>query len=133
MWGVENRMNRRSPQWLDIGVAPGYQRLVRPTGLQRYCGMLRCCIDVDGDKLKQVVLALLHMSSFKEGDGRHAWKSLPWTILDSLQEKGYISDPRIKTSRFDEGAEFSEELFRKALRGDVAKLGRPKPARPIEH
>jgi len=53
-------------------------------------------MDVDGEKLEQVVLALLHMNSFKEGDGRRAWKSLPWAILDSLHEKGYISDPANK-------------------------------------
>jgi len=53
-------------------------------------------MDVDGEKLDQVVLALLHLNSFKEGDGRRAWKSLPWSVLDSLQEKGFISDPATK-------------------------------------
>ena len=86
-------------------------------------------MDVDGEKLEQVVLALLHMNSFKEGDGRRAWKSLPWAILDSLHEKGYISDPANKNKSVwltDEGAKLSEELFEKlfALRGHVAALTR---------
>jgi hypothetical protein len=70
-------------------------------------------MDVDGEKLEQVVLALLHMNSFKEADGRRAWKSLPWTILDSLHEKGYISDPANKNKSVwltDEGAKLSEEV-----------------------
>ena len=73
-------------------------------------------MDVDGEKLEQVVLALLHMNSFREGDGRRAWKSLRWTILDSLHEKGYISDPVNKNKSVwltDEGAKLSEELFEK--------------------
>jgi len=53
-------------------------------------------MDVDGEKLDQVVLALLHLNSFKEGDGRRAWKSLPWSVMDSLHEKGFISDPATK-------------------------------------
>lgn len=44
--------------------------------------------DVDEDKLEQVVLALLYLNSFKEGEGKRAWKSLPWGILDALHEKG---------------------------------------------
>ena len=45
-------------------------------------------MDVDGEKLEQVVLALLHMNSFKEGDGRRAWKSLPWTNLGLTAREG---------------------------------------------
>jgi len=77
---------------------------------------VRCYMDVDGEKLEHVVLALLHMNSFKEGAGRRAWKSLPWTILNSLYEKGYISDPVNKNKSVgltDEGAKLSEELFEK--------------------
>ena len=84
-------------------------------------------MDVDEEKLEQVVLALLHMNSFKEGDGRRAWKSLPWTILDSLHEKGYISDPANKNKSVwltDEGAKLSEELFARFRRANPATLPR---------
>ena len=73
-------------------------------------------MDVDGEKLDQVVLALLHLNSFKEGDGRRAWKSLPWSVLDSLHEKGFISDPATKAKSVwlsEDGAKLSKELFEK--------------------
>lgn len=73
-------------------------------------------MDIDGEKLDQVVLALLHLNSFKEGDGRRAWKSLPWSVMDSLHEKGFISDPATKAKSVwlsEDGAKFSKELFEK--------------------
>jgi hypothetical protein len=73
-------------------------------------------MDVDGEKLDQVVLALLHLNSFKEGDGRRAWKSLPWSVMDSLHEKGFISDPATKAKSVwlsEDGAKLSKELFEK--------------------
>ena len=73
-------------------------------------------MDIDGEKLDQVVLALLYLNSFKEGDGRRAWKSLPWSVMDSLHEKGYISDPATKAKSVwlsEEGDKLSKELFEK--------------------
>jgi hypothetical protein len=78
-------------------------------------------MDIDGGKLDQVVLALLHLNSLKEGDGRRAWKSLPWSVMDSLHEKGYISDPATKAKSVwlsEEGAELSKELFEKMFAAD---------------
>ncbi len=72
--------------------------------------------DVDGEKLEQVVLALLYLNSFKEAEGKRAWKSLPWSVLHSLHEKGYISDPANKNKSVwltETGAKLSEELFEK--------------------
>ncbi len=73
-------------------------------------------MDIDGEKLDQVVLALLHLNSFKEGDGRRVWKSLPWSVMDSLHEKGFISDPATKAKSVwlsEDGAKLSKELFEK--------------------
>jgi uncharacterized protein DUF6429 len=73
-------------------------------------------MDIDGEKLDQVVLALLHLNSFKEGDGRRAWKGLPWSVMDSLHEKGFISDPATKAKSVwlsEDGAKLSKELFEK--------------------
>jgi hypothetical protein len=50
-------------------------------------------MDIDGEKLEQTVFALLYLTSFQEGPGRRAWKGLPWTVMDALHEKGYISNP----------------------------------------
>jgi hypothetical protein len=74
-------------------------------------------LDIDEEKLEQVVLALLHLNSFKEG--RRAWKSFRcfrWEIMDSLHQKGYISDPLNKNKSvwlIETGAKLSEELFQK--------------------
>jgi hypothetical protein len=73
-------------------------------------------MDIDGDKLEQTVLALLYLNSFQEGTGRRAWKGFPWTVMDALHEKGYISNPATKNKSVwlsDEGAKLSEELLEK--------------------
>jgi hypothetical protein len=73
-------------------------------------------MDIDGEKLEQVVLALLYLNSFEEGTGRRAWKSFPWSIMDSLHEKGYISDTANKNKSVwlsEKGAKLSEKLFEK--------------------
>jgi len=53
-------------------------------------------MEIDGEKLEQAVLALLYLNSFEEGEGKRAWKSLSWSVMDSLHEKGYISGPATK-------------------------------------
>jgi len=73
-------------------------------------------MDIDGDKLERTVLALLYLNSFQEGTGRRAWKGFPWTVMDALHEKGYISNPATKNKSVwlsEEGAKLSEELFAK--------------------
>src|SRR6266403_4943421 len=52
-------------------------------------------MDIDGEKLEQVVLALFQMNLSDDSE-RRAWKSLPWSVMDSLHQKGYISDPATK-------------------------------------
>ena len=71
-------------------------------------------MDIDGDKLEQTVLALLYLNSFQKGTGRRAWKGFPWTVMDALHDKGYISNPATKNKSVwlsEEGAKLSEELF----------------------
>lgn len=73
-------------------------------------------MDVDAVKLEQTVLALLHLNTFDEKLGKRAWKALPWSVMDQLHDKGYISDPATKAKSVrlsDEGARLSEELFGK--------------------
>jgi len=72
-------------------------------------------MDFDGGKLEQVVLALFQMN-LSDDSGRRAWKSLPWSVMDSLHQKGYISDPATKNRSVwlsEEGAHLSKELFEK--------------------
>jgi len=74
-------------------------------------------MDIDAEKLEQAVLALLYLNSFHDkSGGKRAWKALPWSAMDELHEKGYISNPATKNKSVwlsDEGARLSEELCEK--------------------
>lgn len=73
-------------------------------------------MDVDAQKLEEAVLALLHLNTFEQKLGKRAWKALPWSVMNQLHDKGYISDPATKAESVglsDEGARLSEELFEK--------------------
>ncbi len=72
------------------------------------------------DKIDDAVLALLHLTSFREGSGdfavTRAWKGHDWDALGRLHAKGSISDPvgKAKSVAFSEaGARRAEELFRR--------------------
>ena len=73
-------------------------------------------MDIDQEKVEEMVLALLYLTTFKEGPGLRAWKSHDWSALESLHEKGYISDPASKAKSVvltERGAKLSKELFEK--------------------
>ena len=73
-------------------------------------------MDIDGEKLEQTVLALLHLISFKFHHQPRAWKGHDWQVMNILYEKGYISNPATKAKSValtEEGAKLSEELFEK--------------------
>jgi hypothetical protein len=73
-------------------------------------------MDVDAEKLQQAVLALLHLNTFEQKSGKRAWKALPWSVMDQLHDKGYISDPATIAKSVwlsDDGARLSQELFEK--------------------
>jgi hypothetical protein len=89
-------------------------------------------MDFDEEKLEQVVLALFQMN-LSDDSGRRAWKSLPWSVMDSLHQKGYISDPATKNKSVwlsEEGAKLSKELFEKLFTPEVAAY-RSGPARTL--
>jgi Domain of unknown function (DUF6429) len=70
-------------------------------------------MEINEEKLQQTVLALLQMN-LSDGSGRRAWKSLPWSVMDELHQKGYISDPATKNKSVvltEAGSKLSEELF----------------------
>jgi hypothetical protein len=49
------------------------------------------------DKIDEAVLALLHLTRFREGHGAfavtRAWKGHDWDALGRLHAKGFIGDP----------------------------------------
>ncbi len=70
----------------------------------------------DKDKVDEMVLALLHLTTFDEGDGLRAWKGMDWGAMNRLHEKGYIGNPKGKAKSVilpDDGAKLSEGLFKK--------------------
>jgi hypothetical protein len=76
------------------------------------------------DKIDDAVLALLHLTSFRDGNYEdapmRAWKGHDWDAMGRLHEKGFIRDPRGKAKSVVltlEGAKRSEELFEKLFGG----------------
>ncbi len=54
-------------------------------------------MDYDRDKVDEMTLALLRLTTFDEDQyGTRAWKGHDWDALDRLHAKGYISDPKSK-------------------------------------
>ena len=74
-------------------------------------------MEYDPNKVDDVVLALLYLNIFDDGDGNiRAWKSFNWDAMDRLFEKGYIDDPKSKAKSVymsEEGIRRAEELFRR--------------------
>ncbi|UCE18315.1 MAG: hypothetical protein JSV84_15900 [Gemmatimonadota bacterium] len=73
-------------------------------------------MEYDKDKVDEMVLALLFLTTFEDHRQLRAWKGMDWGAMDRLFEKGYIYDPKSKAKSValtDEGAKRSEELFRK--------------------
>ena len=71
-------------------------------------------MEYDKDKVDDLVLALLHLTSFREHGMVRAWKSHDWDALDRLCDKGFISDPKSKSKSVvlsDDGARRAQELF----------------------
>ena len=72
------------------------------------------------DKIDDTVLALLHLTSFRDSrgpfSGTRAWKGHDWDALGRLHAKGFISDPvgKAKSVALSEaGARRARELFEK--------------------
>jgi hypothetical protein len=71
-------------------------------------------MEYDKDKVDDMVLALLHLTSFRDHGFVRAWKSHDWDGLDRLCDKGFISDPKSKSKSVvlsDAGAQRAQELF----------------------
>jgi hypothetical protein len=70
--------------------------------------------NADKEKLAEMALAMLHLTSFSDKYATRAWKGLDWDLLDLLFEKGWISDPKGKAKSVvlsEDGARLSAEFF----------------------
>ncbi len=71
---------------------------------------------LDQEKLAEVALAVLSLSSFTEKVGVRAWKGMDWDVMNVLFEKGWISDPVGKQKSVwltEEGVEWAEQFLEK--------------------
>ena len=65
-------------------------------------------------KVDEMVLALHYLTSSHDQFGTRAWKGLDLGVLDRLCEKGFISDPKGKSTTLfltETGEKLSKELF----------------------
>ncbi|MDF1534934.1 MAG: DUF6429 family protein [bacterium] len=70
----------------------------------------------DEKRVDEAVLALMHLTTFRDASGYRTWKGHDWEVLDRLHQKGFIANPKSKSRSVDltdEGQKSSEELFRK--------------------
>ena len=80
-------------------------------------------MDYDKDKVDEMALALLYLTSFEDRGTARAWKGMDWEVLARLHEKGYISNPKSKAKSVvfsEEGLKRCGQLFEKhfGLSGD---------------
>ena len=71
---------------------------------------------INTEKVDEMTLALLYLTTFKDRHGLRAWKGHDWDVLNRLHESGYIDDPVSKAKSViltEEGAERSKRLFEK--------------------
>jgi hypothetical protein len=72
--------------------------------------------DYDKDKIDEAVLALLHLTAFKDCGVVRSWKGHDWDALDRLHKNGLIGNPKSKAKSViltEEGRKRSDELFAK--------------------
>jgi hypothetical protein len=81
-------------------------------------------MEYDEDKVDEMVLALLFLTTFEESPYEaRAWKGHDWNVLDRLHAKGYISDPRSKAKPVvvtEEGVKQSRARFAKYFGKNLA-------------
>jgi uncharacterized protein DUF6429 len=71
-------------------------------------------VEVNEDKVDDMVLALLSLTTFEDKPRLRAWKGQSWEVLNRLHRKGYISDPATKAKSViltQDGAKRSQDLF----------------------
>ena len=71
---------------------------------------------IDWNKVEEMTLALMHLTSFEEHGVVRSWKGHDWEVLNRLHERGWISNPVSKAKSValtEEGARLSNELFEK--------------------
>jgi Domain of unknown function (DUF6429) len=71
-------------------------------------------MEYDQSKVDEMLLALMHLTSFGEHGVTRSWKGYDWDAMNRLHAAGLISDPVSKAKSVMlsvEGAKRSRELF----------------------
>jgi hypothetical protein len=73
-------------------------------------------MEYNQEKVDELVLALLHLTSFESEAGVRAWKGMNWDSMERLFQKGFINNPKSKSKSVlltETGIKQSQELFNK--------------------
>ncbi|MGA8088559.1 MAG: DUF6429 family protein [Terracidiphilus sp.] len=73
-------------------------------------------MEYDQEKVDEITLALLWLTSFKDPVGVRTWKGQNWETMERLHARGFISDPKSEAKSVllsEEGLKRSKELFTK--------------------
>ena len=73
-------------------------------------------MEINEEKIDEVVLALLYLNFHGDHGAVRAWKSFDWDAMDRLHKKGFISDPQSKAKSVlvtEEGQKVAKGLFEK--------------------
>ena len=73
-------------------------------------------MEINEEKIDEVVLALLYLNFHGDHEAIRAWKSFDWDAMDRLHQKGFISDPKSKAKSVlvsEEGQNAAKDLFEK--------------------
>lgn len=76
---------------------------------------------IDWNKVEEMTLALMHLTTFEEQGAVRSWKGHDWEVLNRLHEHGWLSNPVSKAKSVgltEEGARLSNELFEKHFLGN---------------
>lgn len=71
---------------------------------------------IDWEKVDEVTLALMHLTTFEDHGAIRSWKGYDWDVLNRLCKQGWISDPVSKAKSVvlrEDARRRSEELFLK--------------------
>src|SRR5690348_17878308 len=94
--GMLGRRGREPDHATSGGIAPALARRSLSVFAWLRCwrrGIERAAMDIDTDKIDDVVLALLYLTLHDEF---RAWKGHGWGALDRIHEKGVISNTASK-------------------------------------
>jgi Domain of unknown function (DUF6429) len=73
-------------------------------------------VAIDWNKVDEVTMALLKLTSFTEHGYTRSWKGHNWDVMNRLHEKGWIDNPVGKAKSVvltEEGVRQAEALFEK--------------------